>query len=76
MRGKGKIGRGSSRAATRILPRLARWAGVGVFVVAVGFLLSCGDDGISAAAFLLKNPLKEKINARLLGLFFRFKPKK
>ena len=34
--------RGSSRAARFTLPRLARWAGVGVFVFAMA--LSCGDD--------------------------------
>jgi hypothetical protein len=67
-RGKGPRGRGSSRAPKHILPRSARWAGVGVFVFG-GVMLACGDDGISAAAFLLKNPLKEKISARLLGLF-------
>ncbi|NIT35996.1 MAG: hypothetical protein GTN49_05765 [candidate division Zixibacteria bacterium] len=43
-RGKGSEGRrGSSRVRRRILPRLARWAGVGVFVFG-GLLLSC-DEG-------------------------------
>ena len=44
-RGKrGRRGRGSSRAPTFTIPRLARWAGVGVFVC--GLALSC-DDGPS-----------------------------
>jgi outer membrane protein assembly factor BamB len=38
-----KRGRGSSRAARFTIPRLALWAGVGVFVFAMA--LSCGDDG-------------------------------
>jgi hypothetical protein len=36
--------RGSGRARVSLLPRLARWAGVGVFVLGAG-ILSCDDNG-------------------------------
>ena len=36
--------RGTSRVRVWTLPMLARWAGVGVFVLAVGVLVSCDDD--------------------------------
>jgi hypothetical protein len=43
-RGESNINRGARRGAVRsILPRLARWAGVGVFFAAG--IMACDDDG-------------------------------
>ena len=44
---RGSTRRGSSRARRSLIPRLALWAGVGVFVCTL--LLSCGDDGDGGA---------------------------
>jgi hypothetical protein len=46
---KGGVGgtrRGSSRVSSGIVPRLALWAGVGVFMFVLAIIVSCGDDGV------------------------------
>jgi photosystem II stability/assembly factor-like uncharacterized protein len=44
MRDEVRERRGSGRVRVSLLPRLARWAGVGVFVFGIAVLVSCEDD--------------------------------
>ncbi len=44
--------RGSSRTRTALKPRLALWAGVGVFIFAIA--LSCGDEDANSSDLVLR----------------------